>query len=75
VRYPIKMLPILMFEIGWKLLWLGVVALPLWLEGDLTGATREQVIKVLWVSIVVAVVPWRYVFTRFVTSSGDAWRT
>jgi hypothetical protein len=74
LRYPIRMLPILMFEVAWKLLWLGFVALPLWLDGDLGGATREQVMKVLWVVIVLAVVPWRYVFTQFVTASGDAWR-
>jgi hypothetical protein len=74
LRYPIRMLPILMFEVAWKLLWLGVVALPVWLDGDLDGATREQVMKVLWVVIVIAVVPWRYVFTQFVTASGDAWR-
>ena len=74
LRYPIRMLPILMFEVAWKLLWLGVVALPLWLDGDLDGATREQLMKVLWVVIVIAVIPWRYVFTQFVTASGDAWR-
>ena len=55
------MLPILLFEVGWKLTWLGVVALPLWLDGNLTGATREQAIAVLWVTIVIAVIPWRHV--------------
>lgn len=74
LRYPQKMLPILLFEVGWKLLWLGVVALPLWLDGNLTGVTREQTIKVLWVVIVIAVVPWRHVSRQFVLIRGDRWR-
>ena len=47
LRYPQRMLPILLFEVGWKLTWLGVVALPLWLDGHLTGDVREQAAKVL----------------------------
>ena len=74
LRYPQKMLPILLFEVGWKLTWLGVVALPLWLDGDLTGATREQAVKVLWGIIVVAVIPWRHTINQFLLTRGDGWR-
>jgi hypothetical protein len=68
------MLPILLFEVGWKALWLGIVALPLWSDGRLDGAFLTQTNKVLWVVIVVAVIPWRYAFTRFVLATGDPWR-
>jgi hypothetical protein len=74
LRYPQRMLPILLFEAGWKLTWLGVVALPLWLDGDLTGATREQAAAVLWVTIVIAVIPWRHVVSQLVMARGDRWR-
>ena len=74
LRYPQRMLPILLFEVGWKLTWLGVVALPLWLDGNLTGATREQTAWVLWVVIIVAVIPWRHVVSQFVLARGDRWR-
>ena len=74
LRYPQRMLPILLFEVGWKLTWLGVVALPLWLDGNLTGATREQTAAVLWVAIVIAVIPWRHVVSQFVLARGDRWR-
>jgi hypothetical protein len=74
LRYPQRMLPILLFEVGWKLLWLGTVALPLWLDGNLTGATREQTATVLLGAIVIAVVPWRYVGRQYVTTRGDRWR-
>jgi hypothetical protein len=74
LRHPQRMLPILLFEVGWKLTWLGVVALPLWLDGDLTGATREQLAKVLWVAIIIAVVPWRHVVRQLVMARGERWR-
>ena len=74
LRYPQQMLPILLFEVGWKALWLGVVALPLWLDGNLTGAFWENTIKVLWVIIVVAVIPWRHAFRQFVLARGERWR-
>jgi hypothetical protein len=74
LRYPRRMLPILLFEIAWKLLWLGVVALPLWRDGRLDGAIREQTVKVLWVVIIIAVIPWRHVFTRYLLVPGQPWR-
>lgn len=74
LRYPQQMLPILLFEVGWKALWLGVVALPLWLDGNLTGAFWENTIKVFWVIIVVAVIPWRHAFRQFVLARGERWR-
>jgi hypothetical protein len=74
LRYPQKMLPILVFEVGWKLTWLGVVALPLWADGRLTGATLDQAAAVLWVAIVIVVIPWRHVISQYVLARGERWR-
>jgi hypothetical protein len=74
LRYPIKLLPILLFEIGWKFIWVSVVVLPLWISGELDQATAEIFYSCLVVLIVVAVVPWRYVVTHYVTTPGDPWR-
>jgi hypothetical protein len=74
IRYPQRMLPILLFEVSWKLLWLGVVALPLWLDNQLQGATRTQTGTLLWVVIIIAVIPWRHVFTQFVMTPAEPWR-
>ena len=74
LRYPQRMLPILLFEVTWKLIWLGVVALPLWIDGNLTGATREQTTWILWVVPIIAVIPWRHVIRQFVAARGERWR-
>jgi hypothetical protein len=42
-----RVLPILLFETGWKLTWLGTLALPLWLGGNLTGGILQQANMVL----------------------------
>ena len=73
LRYPLRMLPVLLFEVSWKLIWLAVIALPLWWDEKLAGDTREQAGAVLWVIIIIAVIPWRRVFAQYVTP-GDPWR-
>jgi hypothetical protein len=39
LRYPVKLLPVLLFESAWKLLWLALVALPRATSG---GNAREM---------------------------------
>lgn len=73
LRYPQRMLPILLFEVSWKLLWLGVVAFPRWSDNHLEGATRTQAGVVLWVVIIIAVIPWRHVFAQYVMAPGEPW--
>jgi hypothetical protein len=74
LRHPQRMLPVLLFEVAWKLLWLGIFALPLWLDNQLEGATLEQAVKILWVAIIIAVIPWRHVLTTYVLTRGEPWR-
>jgi hypothetical protein len=75
LRYPVKMLPILLFESAWKLLWLTAVALPLWTADQMDAATLKVASACLWVVIVLAVIPWRYVVAHYVTKPGDPWRS
>lgn len=75
IRYPLQMLPVLLFELGWKLIWTAVVVVPLWRADQLDSATLEVFYACLVVLIVVAVIPWRYVVTHYVTKPGDPWRS
>ena len=74
LRYPVRLLPILLFESLWKLIWLSVVALPAVAAGDVDQAMSETIFSCSLVVIIVAVVPWRYVWQRYVTAKGDRWR-
>src|SRR5919205_4375818 len=41
LRYPIRLLPILLFETLWKVIWLAVVALPAALAGEVNQAMSQ----------------------------------
>jgi hypothetical protein len=64
---PLKMLPILLLEIFYKVLWLGVVAYPLWAKGSLAGSDAAGITtSFLWVLLPIVAVPWGYVFVHYV---------
>jgi hypothetical protein len=63
---PLKMLPILLLEIFYKVLWLMVVAYPLWSAGTLAGSSAEGTTSAfLWVLLPIVAVPWGYVFGSY----------
>jgi hypothetical protein len=74
LRYPLQMLPVLLWELVWKALWLLMIALPLWRTGEMDAATTANAISCLFVILVPFAIPWRYVIANYVTKGGDAWR-
>jgi hypothetical protein len=74
LRYPVKMLPVLLFESVWKVLWLALVALPKAARGDLDAATSQTMVNCSLVVVILAVIPWRYVWRHHVRAAGDPWR-
>jgi hypothetical protein len=74
LRYPVRLLPILLFECAWKAIWLSVVAAPQLVAGTIDAATREVMVSCLVVVVVLAVVPWRCVWQQYVMARGDRWR-
>ena len=76
LRYPLKMLPVLLFELIWKSIWLLAVAWPLWSAGLLDAATRDTIRDCLiGVIIMPLVIPWRYVWDHYVKAPGERWRS
>jgi hypothetical protein len=74
LRYPVRMLPILLFEVAWKTLWMAVVAVPHLISGDMNAETSSVLFNCSFVVVIVAVIPWGYVWRRYVKTPGDAWR-
>ena len=75
IRYPVKMLPLLFFELLWKVLWVVGWGLPLWLSQQLGPAAQETLISTLMgVVLVPLAIPWGYVLRQYVQAPGDRWR-
>ena len=75
LRYPLQMLPLLMFEFAWKTIWLVAFGLPQWFSGQLppTFVDDFQAI-VAGVILMPIVIPWGYVYRRYIKQQPDRWR-
>jgi hypothetical protein len=63
---PLKMLPIILFEIFYKSIWLIIVAYPLWAKHQLIGSPAEQLTYAfLWLPLPLVAVPWGYAFRTY----------
>jgi hypothetical protein len=75
VRYPVKMLPIMLFELAWKTIWVLAIGLPLRMAGQLDAAKAQTLVDCsVGVVICLVVIPWPYVIDTYFRSSGDRWR-
>ncbi len=75
VRYPLAMLPLMIFELAWKIIWVGLVGLPLWATDRMTPAISESLVECLMGLVLVPlVIPWGYVWRRVAAAPGDPWR-
>jgi hypothetical protein len=74
LRHPVRMLPILLFECAWKLIWLAAVGVQAWRSDRIDTEMAEMMQAVLWVVLILPVVPWHHVYHRYLAASGDRWR-
>ena len=75
LRYPLQMIPLLLFEFAWKAIWLVDFGLPQRSSGQLppTFAGDFQGIA-LGVIVMPLVIPWGYVYRRYVKQPAERWR-
>lgn len=74
LRYPLQMLPVLLWEALWKTLWLLLVPLPQWLNGQVDDAVAATAFECSLVVLVYLAIPWRYVYAQYVQKPGTPWR-
>jgi hypothetical protein len=75
LRYPLQMLPLLMFEFAWKTIWLFDFGLPQWSAGKMPPTFAEDFQAItMGVILMPLVIPWGYVWHHYVKAPANRWR-
>jgi hypothetical protein len=74
LRYPLEMLPLLMFELVWKLIWMIAYGLPQWSSGVRPPTFAEDSFNIGWGLVLLLVIPWGYVWRHYARRPGARWR-
>ena len=74
LRYPLQMLPLLLFELVWKTIWLIDYGLPQRIAGVNTAQfTEDFKAIVLGPLLLIPIIPWGYVFRHYLKKPGARW--
>jgi hypothetical protein len=75
LRYPLQMLPLLLFEFAWKAIWLVEYGLPQWLSGQFPPTFAEDFQNIVaGVILMPLVIPWGYVYRHYFKRRANRWR-
>ncbi len=74
LRYPLEMLPLLMFEFAWKVIWMIFYGLPQWSAGQYPPTFAEDFFNIgFGVILMPLVIPWGYVWRHYAKRPGARW--
>ena len=65
VIYPVKMLPLLLLQLLYKLIWLTAVGIPLKINGHLADAEALFMANAIGIVLDLIVIPWLYLFKKY----------
>ena len=74
LRYPLEMLPLLMFELAWKAIWMVAYGLPQWSTGQRPPTFAEDSFNIAFGAVLLLVIPWGYVWRHYVKEPSERWR-
>jgi len=67
MRRPLQMLPVVMFMLFYKTVWLAIVAYPLWASGQLAASPAAEMAHVFrGVLFIYPLLPWGYIWRQYV---------
>jgi hypothetical protein len=75
LRYPLKMLPVILYEFTWKAFWFVFIVAPLYASDRMTELVWSNAFA-CGIAIVLTpiILPWRYFWQNYVRDKGDRWR-
>jgi len=68
LRQPLKMIPLLLLQFSYKLIWLIAVAVPLYKSNNFDEAKELTIIFMIGVVLDILIIPWKYVFRNYFTT-------
>jgi hypothetical protein len=74
LRHPLRMLPLLLFEFAWKLIWMIFYGLPQYSAGRFPATFAEDFFNIgFGVILMPLLIPWGHVWRRYVRQPGARW--
>lgn len=70
---PVRMLPLLVFEVTWKTVWCLSVALPRWMAGTIDAEIASTLFACAVAAPFVFIIPWGHVIRSYGTQM-ERWR-
>jgi hypothetical protein len=75
LKYPLQMLPLLMFEFALKTIWLISFGIPQWSAGQMPETFTEDFQNIAFgVILMPIVIPWGYVYRNYIRQPAARWR-
>jgi hypothetical protein len=75
VRYPLQMLPLMLFEIVWKTTYILAFYTPAWLANAVTPELQSLFESCIGIIVAYLFMPWRYFWARYFRYPSEPWRT
>jgi hypothetical protein len=68
ILHPLKMMPLLLVQFSYKLIWSIIVAYPLWSANHLAGSSAQELTNINFRGAVVDlfIIPWTYVVKNYI---------